>query len=151
LHEWGHRVAWVTRPSGPRPPLAESLPPSTRKVLAAVGLLPAIEAAGFVGSTGNTSWWGSATARVETFGGRADANATGWQVLRGDLEAVFQRSAVSAGVRVRGDARVRAVAADGAGEGVRLEVDGNARGSEVIEAAYVVDASGRAGVVARRG
>jgi 2-polyprenyl-6-methoxyphenol hydroxylase-like FAD-dependent oxidoreductase len=150
LQEWGHRVVLLTRPAGPRAPLAESLPPSTRKLLAAVGLLPAVEAAGFVASTGNTSWWGSGTVRVEPFGG--GSGASGWQVMRADLEAVLRRAAAASGVRVREEARVRSVAVDVSGaEEVRLEIDEAGGRVEVLHPLYVIDASGRAGVVARRG
>jgi 2-polyprenyl-6-methoxyphenol hydroxylase-like FAD-dependent oxidoreductase len=150
LQEWGHRVVLLTRPAGPRPPLAESLPPSTRKLLAAVGVLPAVEAAAFVVSTGNTSWWGSGAARVESFGGAP--GATGWQVVRADLEAVLRRAAAASGVRVREEARVRTAAVDVSdAEEVRLVIDEAGGPAEALHAGYVIDASGRAGVVARRG
>jgi len=67
LASWGHSVLLLTkaidRPRG----LGESLPPSTRKLLATAGVLDDLERAGFYRTTGNTVWWGSREQRVETF------------------------------------------------------------------------------------
>ena len=49
--------------------LAESLPPSTRKVLAATGLLAVVEAGGFQPSGGNTALWGGEGRRDDFAGG----------------------------------------------------------------------------------
>ena len=57
--------------------LAESLPPSTRKVLAATGLLGVVEAGGFQPNGGNTALWGGEGRRDDFAGG-----ATGFHVLR---------------------------------------------------------------------
>ena len=85
LREWGHAVVLLHRPAGP--PLAVSIPPSTRKILAAVGALPWIEGHGFLRTTGNTSWWGTEEPRVESFS--AEDGATGFQVLGLSLSATF--------------------------------------------------------------
>ena len=45
LSTWGHRVLLVHRPGGDAERFAESIPPSSRKVLATIGALPAVEAA----------------------------------------------------------------------------------------------------------
>jgi 2-polyprenyl-6-methoxyphenol hydroxylase-like FAD-dependent oxidoreductase len=87
LAAWGHSVLVLTKAIDEARGLAESLPPSTRKLLAAVGVLEAVEAAGFYRATGNTVWWGSAEGRVETFqraGVPMDATtaASGYQVFR---------------------------------------------------------------------
>jgi flavin-dependent dehydrogenase len=148
LGAWGHSVALLARPAGPRPPLAESLPPSTRKVLAAVGVLGSVEEAGFLATTGNTSWWGSAEPRVEVFAGGPGAH--GWQVLRADLEALLLRAAADSGVRVRADARVRRVTFEAPDE-VRLDAETKGTEPAGLSARFVLDASGRAGVVARQG
>ena len=89
----------------------------------AIGVTAAIEQAGFVRSTGNTVWWGSPAPRIETF---ADG-ARGWQVELGALEAVLLDSAASAGVTV----------------------DRAVLGDEIPRAAFVLDCSGRSGVLAR--
>ena len=146
LHEWGHAVVLLQRPAGPRPPLAVSIPPSTTKILAAVGALPSFLGHGFLRTTGNTSWWGSDEPRALGFS--ADDGVSGFQVLRADLEGLLLRHAVAAGVPVREDLRVRDVRFDPL---AKLQVVGPAGRSEEIRARHVLDASGRAGVVARQG
>src|SRR5438552_22308 len=58
LASWGWSVRVAHRPAGSRPSLAESLPPSTRKLLQFVGLLEAVEAVGFHPNFGNIARWG---------------------------------------------------------------------------------------------
>ena len=126
LAAWGHDVRLITRPSADREPLAESLPPSCRKLLDLIGVRDAIDAAGFVRSTGNTVWWGSGEARVERFG---DA-ALGWQVTSDALDAILLDAAQRAGARLD---RTR-VAADAL---------------ESLDASIILDCTGRAGLVGR--
>lgn len=147
LSEWGHTVVLLHRPPEGRPPLAVSIPPSTRKILAAVGALAWVEGRGFPRTTGNTSWWGT-DARVERFS--AEEGDAGFQVLRSDLEALLLQHAAASGVAVRDDLRVREVRLRDP-EGACLCVVGPGGRPEEIRASLVLDASGRAGVVARRG
>jgi 2-polyprenyl-6-methoxyphenol hydroxylase-like FAD-dependent oxidoreductase len=63
----GHSVVVLTKPVDPLRGLGESLPPSTRKLLHAVGVLDAVEHAGFYRTSGNTVCWASRERRVETF------------------------------------------------------------------------------------
>src|ERR671922_2236058 len=68
LAAWGHSVAVVGgRTKDLRHNLAESIPPSCRKLFAAIGVLDAIEREGFYRSTGNTVWWESDEPRRERF------------------------------------------------------------------------------------
>jgi flavin-dependent dehydrogenase len=145
LAEWDHSVVVLSRSPGPRPPLAESIPPSARKVLAAVGALGLVEAAGFATTTGNTSWWGTDVPRVELFQGES-----GWQVLRADLETLLLQAVRAAGAEVRGGVRVRRARFED-GDDPWLEVETEARATERIVARHVLDASGRSGVIACRG
>lgn len=124
LAEWGHSVLMIAPAPAARTPLAESIPPSAGRILGEVGALALVDGAGFLRTTGNTSWWGSATPRVEGFEG----SARGWQVLRSELESVLRGAAVAAGVALR-EARAT---------------------GDVAEARHVLDASGRAGVLAGR-
>ena len=71
--------------------LAESLPPSTRKVLAATGLLGVVEAGGFQPNGGNTALWGGEGRRDDFAGG-----ATGFHVLRSRFDRLL-RDAVGGG------------------------------------------------------
>lgn len=121
---WGHDVRLVTRrPTGAA--LAESLPPSSVKLWSVLGARAAIEAAGFLRTTGNTVWWGSA-ARVEPF---ADG-ARGWQVTDIALARVLLDLAREAGARVD--------------EGHSTDED-----SSAMPAAFRLDCTGRSGVLAR--
>jgi flavin-dependent dehydrogenase len=191
LSLWGHRVLLLARPST-RPPFAESLPPSCRKLLDPLGVSPAMDAAGFVRTTGNTVWWGEAEARRHTFG----ADETGYQVRRDVLDALLLDAAAAAGVQVRRDAMVREVilaagamdsprpdanpeiggdppaaalathrdmpvAGSAIGAGPESQIPGEATTSIVSfdaggqrldsRASWIVDATGQAGLLARRG
>ncbi len=144
LASWGHSVLLLDHsdPAAARARgLAESLPPSSRKVLAQTGLLAAVEAAGFYRSTGNTVSWGADDRRVESFGGEL-----GYQVFRPDLDRVLLDAARASGVVVHSGAQVRGVDSSPAGTAVRFR-DG---GDMTLRARWVLDCSGRAGVLARR-
>ncbi|MCA1583243.1 MAG: FAD-dependent monooxygenase [Acidobacteria bacterium] len=96
LATWGHDIVLITRPDGASPaPLAESIPPSGRKLWSVLGVQDAVDRAGFVRATGNTVWWG-AESRVELF---ADGER-GWQVTDLALARVLLDQARAAGARV---------------------------------------------------
>lgn len=144
LAAWGHRVVVFTRAARVRQTIAESLPPSIQKLLARVGALEAVDAAGFYRSRGNTVWWESQDARVEPF----PHGALGYQVMRGDLDRLLLDLAHRSGATVR-HASVRAVALlDDQTRPARIEYQANG-GLETLEAPWVLDASGRAALVAR--
>src|SRR5262245_45736987 len=103
--------------------LAESIPPSTRKLFDLLGVRAAMDAAGFVRSTGNTVWWGGDAGRTESF----PNGERGWQVTADRLESLLYGAAVEAGVSI--------------GEGTVA--------SEISDAAFTLDCTGRSGVVAR--
>lgn len=169
LAAWGHSVLLLTKPIDEPRGLAESLPPSTRKLLAAVGVLEAVEAAGFYRTTGNTVWWGADDGRVETFG---EAEAAGYQVFRPALDRLLIAQAEAVGARVVVGASVKQVRADGEPRDAGVTNDfrgggeageaGAASGVSRVEyehegrlvsssARFVLDCSGRAGVIARQG
>lgn len=141
LASWGHLVVLLER-EGTRPALAESLPPSCIPLLEAVGVRAAVEGAGFLRCSGNTAWWGGEPMRVEPFSG----GRLGFQVLRSRLEEVLGACASAAGVVRVQPATVLRVERDG--EHHRVEV-ALADGPRTIRAPWVLDCSGRAGVVAR--
>jgi flavin-dependent dehydrogenase len=125
LATWGHRVRLITRPPGDQR-LAVSLPPSCEKLFDVLGVTDAIERGGFVRSTGNTVWWGSPDPRIEMFAGAA----RGWQAETSALEAVLIDEAARAGVVIEH----------------RVIVAGN---PDYPKAAFVLDCTGRTGVIAR--
>ena len=126
LATWGHAVRLITKPPAEHG-LAVSLPPSCAKLFDAIGISDAIDRAGFMRSTGNTVWWGSDEARVETFAG----GARGWQLDVERLSEVMLGQASASGVQVERTTITELAAAPPAD-------------------AFVLDCSGRAGLIARR-
>ncbi|HUU35309.1 MAG TPA: tryptophan 7-halogenase [Vicinamibacterales bacterium] len=126
LSQWGRAVVVVAKPEGSDPELPESLTPSCRKFFELMGISAAIDAAGFVRSSGHTVWWGDDTPRCEPF---ADG-ARGWQATTGRLGRVMLDAAAAAGAQVQ-----RATLSAG----------------EILAwpAAYRLDCTGRSGVLAR--
>lgn len=120
LAGWGHAVRLTTKPAGEHA-LAVSLPPSCAKLFDAIGVSDSIERAGFMRSNGNTVWWGSDEARIETFA----AGARGWQLEVGRLSELLLQHAIQAGVHVERGA---------IGE---------------VQPGFLIDCTGRAGVTAR--
>ncbi len=173
LAAWGHSVVLLTRSDVGTPGLAESLPPSCRKVFEAVGVREAIEAAAFLTASGNTVCWGGGPPRIASFGG----GRIGFQVLRQDFDRLLLAEARRAGTAVRKGVTVRQVALpggslrdageagtaagspgspeaarDASGVSPAARVTGRDDRGDTVEAVarMVLDCSGRAGVVARR-
>jgi flavin-dependent dehydrogenase len=147
LAAWGHRAVILEKTSSrPAHGLAESIPPSTRKLLGRVGVLEAVDAAGFFQSTGNTVWWGSDECRVESFG---DGRPPGLQVYRPRLDRLLLQCAVESGVEVRAGARVRSITLDDRRGRAEVEYEREGRW-ETLRCEWVLDCSGRSGVLARR-
>lgn len=155
LAAWGHRVLVVDRLVGDAGRLAESIPPSADKLLAAIGALAAIADAGFLPWRGNTVWWAGEPPRAETF----PPGVAGYQVVRRDFDRRLRDLAAESGAEIR-DGRVREVRVPGvgaatdrgpaAGDGPTAIVDcGDAL--TPVAPRIVIDASGRAGMLARQG
>jgi flavin-dependent dehydrogenase len=145
LAQWGHSVVILSRDTPRARGLAESIPPSTRKLLSQIGALDAVELAGFYRTRGNTVWWASREPRIETFGSSREAD--GYQVFRPDFDRVLLAKAATSGADVRHDARVHSVAI--ADDRVNVEY-GEARDRSTLASRIVVDASGRSGILGRR-
>jgi flavin-dependent dehydrogenase len=144
LASWGHSVLLIDSSdavSARARGLAESLPPSARKVLAQTGLLDIVDGAGFCRSTGNTVCWESGAKRVERFQG-----AAGYQIFRPDFDRLLLAAARDAGVRVCQPAHVRDVERTAAHAVVRYGANDE---TAVARAGWVLDCSGRAGVIGR--
>ena len=125
LSEWGHSVRLITRAST-ESRLAVSIPPSCHKLFDAIGISDVVDRAGLVRATGNTVWWGRQEPRVEMF----SDGARGWQVATHILEDLLISEAAAAGVQIE-----RRLIAD---------EDWLPRTDQ-----FVIDATGRSGVVAR--
>lgn len=123
LAQWGHTVALLAAPPARRA-LAECLPPSTKKVFQFLGIRNEVEHAKFFDTTGNTVWWDARRRRVEAY-----PAGSGYQVDRVAFDRLLLQLAQSAGASVQ---------------------VGRASGSlESFGARFVLDCSGRAGVLAR--
>ena len=153
LATWGHTVVILDSATPRARGLAESIPPSTGKLLSEIGVLDDVERANFVRGRGNTVWWASREARIETFGEQppslpaTSVPALGYQVFRPDFDRVLLDSAAAAGAEVRQSARVRSVALGSDGATVAYESEHRVSG---VLAQVVLDCSGRTGVLARR-
>jgi flavin-dependent dehydrogenase len=106
-----------------------------------------MDASGFVRSTGNTVWWGGGDARSESFGdGRL-----GYQLPRAALDELLLARADGSGAEVVADA----IATDvemARPEPERVAVTYEAGGERRrVTGLWVLDCTGRAGLVARRG
>jgi flavin-dependent dehydrogenase len=139
LASWGYSVV-VIAPAHRVPERAETLPPSSRRLFRLLEVHDHIDSAGFYRTAGNTAWWGSEEPRVETY---PTADGPGYQVTRGEFDRLLLNMALEAGATICHD-RVRDVdMRDGAVVHLRSHAG--------IRARFVVDASGRSGVIARRG
>lgn len=147
---WGHSVVLLTRPPAGHPALAESVPPSTRKLFALLGVAQRIDDAGFFPAGGNLVRWADAPLRRADFA----PGTVGHHVVRDAFDALLLDLAEEAGAEVRRDARVRWVvrgspAGDGAGDPPHRVEHEDGRGDRAaLQARFVLDCSGRSGVIA---
>lgn len=144
LASWGHAVTLLTAEPDPVRVLANSLPPSGRKLLIQADLLDLVEAIGYP-STGNTVWWGDDHPRVERF---AADGPPGLQVDRQRLDPLLLARAEARGVRVTAGALVTRVTVGGVPPQVTVVVTGR---EQTWRPRLVLDCSGRSSVLARGG
>ena len=140
LASWGWSVIVAHRAAPARIGLAESLPASTRKLLAFLRLLDAVESGTFHPNTGNAGAWAGASRQTPSSG-------EGFHVRRPAFDALLRREALGAGARVV-KAVVRRV--DLARQPHRIEYATD-EGVTTCAASMVLDCSGRAGIIARHG
>ncbi|MGH7468234.1 MAG: flavin-dependent monooxygenase QhpG [Longimicrobiales bacterium] len=142
LSSWSHSVLLLTRPS-PQAGLAESIPPSCMKLLDRIGAVEAIEHAAFVHSTGNTVYWGGQE-RVALF----PPGEYGYQVERSTFDALLLDLAENIGAEVLTGATVRNWQRTPDGWSVSYLTQS---GEQHATARWLLDCSGRAGVMAKHG
>lgn len=147
---WGHSVVLLTRPPTGRPALAESVPPSTRKLFTLLGVAHRIDDAGFFPARGNLVRWGDDPLRRADFA----PGAAGHHVVRDVFDALLLDLAEEAGAEVRRNAKVLrpvrpSAAGDGEGEpSQRVEYESARGGRATLRARFMLDCSGRSGVIA---
>ena len=135
----GFDVALYERETFPRHHIGESLLPATLAVLEDVGVLPAIEAEGFLAKRGATWCWGKSDEPWSLYFKETSSRYPhSYQVSRDRFDQILLEHAASSGARVRQGVAVRAVR-----EGAVELADG-----EYVGADMVVDASGQRSLVA---
>jgi FAD-dependent halogenase len=159
LAQAGARVIVLEKERFPRYHIGESLLSATLPILDALGVTPAIEAAGFVRKPGGTFLWGADAEPWSFFfredpGGRPHA----FHVLRSQFDHILLRHAASCGADVREEHAVRAIEFDPVLHRSRIAASPSpaARASDdagraiEIDARYVIDASGQGAFLGRR-
>ena len=109
-----------------------------------MGASSVVDGEGFVRSKGHTVWWGGSGPRIEEF---PEGN-TGYQVLRTDLDRVLLDLARANGARVGVETTIQGMERDGKVYRLHQATTGN---PAPIRARWILDCSGRSGVIARRG
>ena len=145
----GRDVVLLEREFFPRVHVGESLLPASLPILETLGVMDEVASAGFTAKPGATMVWGKSREPWSWYFRETNARyPTSFQVSRDRFDEILLRNAERCGVDVREGWRVLDVLFDGEHVvGVRAE---HAGGVEEIAAAWVVDASGQAGLIGRR-
>ena len=146
----GAKVLLLERELFPRDHVGESLLPASIPVLEELGVLPAVQQAGFLPKWGATMVWGAQqTPWSWYFGETNQKNPHSYQVWRPQFDQLLLQNSRANGVDVREGHRVTEVLfEDGKATGVRYQSDGSS--SKTARAGYLVDASGQAGLLGRK-
>ena len=148
LAQAGLRVQLFEKEHFPRYHIGESLLSASMPILEALGVLPKIEAAGFVRKPGGTFQWGRAVEPWSFYfredpGGRPHA----YHVIRAQFDHILLQHAASLGVDVREGHQVIAHHFDGR---ARLTIEGDNGERFEVETPRVIDASGQQALLGRR-
>ena len=145
----GYDVVLLERERFPRDHVGESLLPASVPVLKELGVLPLIEEEGFLRKWGATMVWGRDSVPWSWY--FRETNRTyphAYQVWRPRFDQILLDNARAEGVDVReGRAATGVLWDEGAARGVRYRTDDGSEG--VVEAEFLLDASGQAGLVSR--
>lgn len=141
LRQRGLRVAIVEARTAPQPRVGETLPPGVRLALEKLGVWQQFASDGHDPAVGNRSYWGSAHSAEISF--IAAPYGSGWHIDRCQFESMLLAAAQARGVQLFMGRRLQACV--GGLTGWRLQIP------EALRARFVVDASGRAAVLAQAG
>ncbi len=149
LARQGVAVLLLERERFPREHVGESLLPASIPVLEELGVLPAVEAAGFLKKWGATMVWGTDPAPWSWYFKETNQrNPHSYQVWRPQFDQLLLENSRAHGVDVREGHRVVEVLwENGKATGVRYHSDTGE--TAMVRCRYVVDASGQTGVLAR--
>ncbi|HET9524235.1 MAG TPA: NAD(P)/FAD-dependent oxidoreductase [Terrimicrobiaceae bacterium] len=150
LSRAGRKVAVFEREKFPRFHIGESLLPFSMEAFARLGLMPKLEAAGFVCKHGAeiTSGCGSGEIRFYFKDGFRSKRSTALQVERSKFDKILLDHARECGAHVREEVTVEDIALQRSRP--RLRIHGPAQAVEDIEAEYLLDCSGRHSVIGTR-
>jgi flavin-dependent dehydrogenase len=146
----GHQVVLLERERFPRHHIGESLLPASIPVLEELGVLPAIQQAGFLPKWGATMVWGREhTPWSWYFRETNQKHPHAYQVWRPLFDQLLLENSRAHGVEVREGHTVRQVLfEDGRAVGVRFAADDTSEG--VARARFIVDASGQSALLGRQ-
>lgn len=148
LAQTGLHVLLFEKERFPRYHIGESLLSATMPILEALGVMPAIERAGFIRKPGGTFVWGR-NAEPWSFYFREDPGGRphAYHVLRSQFDEILLRHAAGLGVDVREGHRVQDIARNGHMRVTAIDENG---ATVDATAQYVIDASGQQALLGRR-
>jgi flavin-dependent dehydrogenase len=142
----GWRVLLFERERFPRDHIGESLLPASLPILQELGVLPAIEAEGFLKKWGATMVWGSDRDPWSWHFRETNAKFPhAYQVWRPRFDQILLENSAANGVDVRQGHRVLRI--DGAQEAMDVRYADEAGAERTARARFVIDASGQAGLI----
>ena len=150
LARQGAQVLLLERERFPRDHVGESLLPASIPVLEELGVLPAVQQAGFLLKWGATMVWGKdRTPWSWYFKETNQKYPHSYQVWRPQFDLLLLENSRAAGVDVREGHRVVEVVFEGGrAAGVRYQAEDGTR--RTASAGFVVDASGQGGLLAHQ-
>jgi len=149
LAKQGFQVTLVERERFPRYHIGESILPSCRPILELLGVWDKVEAHGFQPKGGAFFFWGDEEWEVR-FNGMGDAT-NAWQVVRSEFDELLLNHARELGVEVFEGINVREVEFEnGRPVAARWSETKSPDTGGRITFDYVIDASGRGGVLAAK-
>ena len=150
LARQGAQVLLLERERFPRDHVGESLLPASVPVLEELGVLGAVQEAGFLPKWGATMVWGKDRTPWSWYFKETNVQYPhSYQVWRPQFDQILLENSRSAGVDVQEGSRVSDVTFDGErATGVRYEAADGARRTEPAQ--FVVDASGQGGLLAHQ-
>ena len=149
LADQGYRVVLLERAKFPREHVGESLLPASIPVLEQIGVMPAIESAGFVVKHGATLVWGKDPDPWSWyFADDPGQRPTSFQVVRSEFDHILLRNAAEHRVDVREEHQVLDIEFDADRVSGVKYLHAGEPGS--IDCRFLVDASGQAALLSRK-
>ncbi len=147
LARGGLSVVLLERDRFPRDHVGESLLPASIPILERLGVLPAVEAAGFLPKHGATMVWGSDPEPWSWYFRETNRSyPSSYQVTRPEFDQILLEHARTLGAAVHEGCRALDVPfEDGRAAGVRYRTDEGAEG--FVAAPWVIDASGQSALL----